>query len=64
MFLKRSSLLSDVTHLLRWTALALPVAVLAGTATALFLWSLEAVTKLHWQHPWLLWLLRKSNTKS
>lgn len=53
----RSSLLSDIAHLLRWTLLALPVAVLAGSATAFFLWSLEEVTKLHRQHLWLLWLL-------
>lgn len=37
--------------------LALPVAGLAGSAGALFLWSLEVVTRLHWAHPWLLWLL-------
>ena len=53
----RSSLFSDIGHLLRWTLLALPVAVVAGSATAFFLWSLDEVTKLHWQHPWLLWLL-------
>lgn len=29
----------------------------AGFAAALFLWSLDHVTQLHWQHPWLLFLL-------
>ena len=33
------------------------IAVLAGTAGAFFLWSLEAVTALRLAHPWLLWLL-------
>ena len=37
--------------------LALPVAVVAGSASALFLWSLERVTARQWHHPWLLWLL-------
>lgn len=54
MFSTRYSLLSDLT---RWMALAVPVAVLAGSATALFLWSLDEVTKLQWSNPWLLWLL-------
>jgi H+/Cl- antiporter ClcA len=53
----RSNFLADIGHLLRWTLLALPVAVLAGSASALFLWSLEQVTVLHWQKPWLLWWL-------
>jgi H+/Cl- antiporter ClcA len=57
MFPTRSSYFSDATYLLRWTLLAVPVAVLAGSATAFFLWSLDAVTKLHWQHPLLLWFL-------
>jgi H+/Cl- antiporter ClcA len=46
-----------VTHFLRCVALALTVSVLAGSTTALFLWSLDLVTRLHWHHPWLLWLL-------
>ena len=31
--------------------------VSAGLAAAVFLWSLELVTQLHWKHPWLLVLL-------
>ena len=53
----RSSLLTDLAQLLRWTLLALPVALVAGSATALFLWSLDQVTKLQWAHPQLLWFL-------
>jgi H+/Cl- antiporter ClcA len=44
-------------HLLRWTLLALPVAVLAGSASAFFLWALDWATTLQWQNPALLWAL-------
>lgn len=35
----------------------LPVAVLSGSASALFLWALDHVTRLRWENPWLLFLL-------
>lgn len=44
-------------HVLHGALLALPVALFAGSASALFLWALDHVTELHWQNPWLLWLL-------
>lgn len=37
--------------------LALPVALLAGTASAWFLWALDRATGTRMDHPWLLWLL-------
>lgn len=37
--------------------LAVPVGLLAGTASAFFLWSLDEVLTVHHQHPWLLFLL-------
>jgi H+/Cl- antiporter ClcA len=40
-----------------WTLLATPVGLLAGSASALFLRSLDRVTETRWDHPWLLWLL-------
>ncbi len=49
--------LANLRHLLVWTGLVLPVAVLSGTASAGFLWALEAVTRLRWEHGWLLFLL-------
>jgi H+/Cl- antiporter ClcA len=49
--------LGNLWHLLRWTLLVLPVAVLAGSASALFLWALDQVTRLRWEHGWLLFLL-------
>jgi len=44
-------------QLLRWTLLVVPVGLLAGSASAFFLWSLNYVTELRWQHGWLLFLL-------
>lgn len=40
-----------------WLVLVAPVAMLAGSASALFLWALDAVTTLRFGSPWLLFLL-------
>ncbi len=43
-----------------WARLILALAVMAaatGSAVALFLWSLDAVTRLRFDHPWLLYAL-------
>lgn len=40
-----------------WTLLAIPAGVLAGSASAFFLWALERVTDLRLDHGWLLFLL-------
>jgi len=48
---------SILKHLLKWTLITIPVSLLAGTVVALFLWLLEKVTYIRWQHPWLLFLL-------
>jgi H+/Cl- antiporter ClcA len=45
------------SYSLKLWALVLPVALLAGSASAFFLWSLEAVTRLRFDHPWLLYFL-------
>lgn len=44
-------------YLLKSIALTIPIGVLAGSACALFLWSLERATQLRFEYPWLLWLL-------
>ncbi|MGX5820093.1 voltage-gated chloride channel family protein [Chitinophaga lutea] len=49
--------LSILSYLLKWTAFSIPVSLVTGSLVALFLWSLDEVTKLRWQNPWLLWLL-------
>ena len=41
----------------RWLLLAMLVAMLAGTASAWFLWALDWATGTRMGHPWLLWLL-------
>ncbi|OQP60176.1 voltage-gated chloride channel protein [Niastella vici] len=49
--------ISIATHLLKWTLYVIPISVTVGSLVALFLWLLEKVTYLHWQHQWLLFLL-------
>jgi len=43
--------------LLKWLLICLPLGAVIGSAVAFFLWSLDQVTFLHWQYPWLLYLL-------
>ncbi|HVU39287.1 MAG TPA: DUF190 domain-containing protein [Opitutales bacterium] len=49
--------LDNLRQLAYWTLLVVPVGLLAGTASAFFLWSLEKVTDLRFAHGWLLFLL-------
>lgn len=44
-------------HLLRWTLLVIPVAIITGSLVALFLWLLEEATSFRWAHEWLIFLL-------
>ena len=54
----RLSALTDLLrHLLKWLLLAFVVAVLAGTASALFLFALDWATRTRMAHAWLIWLL-------
>ncbi|RXD04057.1 voltage-gated chloride channel protein [Sphingomonas sp. UV9] len=39
----------------RWTLILVPMAALVGTLCAAFLWSLDAVTRLRFAEPWLLY---------
>lgn len=41
----------------KWFAILLPLAAVVGTACAFFLWALDAVTRVRFDHPWLLFLL-------
>jgi H+/Cl- antiporter ClcA len=47
--------LGNFRQLAWWSLLAVPVAILAGSASALFLWALDKVTQERWDHPWLLY---------
>jgi H+/Cl- antiporter ClcA len=42
---------------LKWIALVIPLAVTAGSAVAFFLWSLDRVTQVRFERPWLLYFL-------
>ncbi len=48
---------SSLAQLLKWSALIIPPAILAGSASAFFLWALDLVTRVRLQHGWLLFLL-------
>jgi len=49
--------LRNVPQLARWSLLVIPPAIIAGSASALFLWGLDGVTRTRWAHPWLLYFL-------
>ena len=44
-----------LSHLCKWTVLAMGVAVLAGSASAFFLFALDWATRTREANPWLLW---------
>lgn len=44
-------------QLIRWTALILPIAIVTGSAIALFLYLLNLAIHFRFQHTWLLYLL-------
>jgi len=41
----------------KWLALLIPMAMAIGSACAFFLWSLDWVTRVRFEHPWLLFFL-------
>ena len=46
-----------IKHLIRWTVLILPIAIVIGSVVAFFLWLLEAAIHFRFHHYWLLFLL-------
>jgi H+/Cl- antiporter ClcA len=44
-------------QLLRWTVIIFPVSISIGLFVAFFLWLLDIVTLLRWQHIWIIFLL-------
>ncbi|MEZ0216069.1 MAG: voltage-gated chloride channel family protein [Rariglobus sp.] len=56
-FFRPRTYLDSLRPLGVWSLLVAPVGVLAGSASAFFLWSLDRVTQLRFDHPWLLFLL-------
>lgn len=55
--LKTSLSLNLLSYYGKWFVLACLIAVLAGSASAFFLFSLEQATSWRIQHAWLIWLL-------
>lgn len=49
--------LAIAAYLFKWMLLVLPVGLAVGSACALFLWLLDVVTQLRFDHPWLLFFL-------
>jgi H+/Cl- antiporter ClcA len=43
--------------LLKWSAILIPLAAAIGSASAFFLWALDAVTCIRFEKPWLVFLL-------
>jgi H+/Cl- antiporter ClcA len=54
---KRSEQLDLLSYMGKWIVLASAVAVLAGSASAFFLFSLDWATTTRVEHRWLIWLL-------
>jgi H+/Cl- antiporter ClcA len=48
---------SIVKHLIRWTILVVPIAIVIGSMVAFFLWLLSTAIHFRFSHPWLLFLL-------
>ncbi|PLY39547.1 voltage-gated chloride channel protein [Janthinobacterium sp. ROICE36] len=56
--MQRLNALTDLLrHLLKWLLIAFVVAVLAGSASAGFLFALDWATRTRLAHAWLIWLL-------
>ena len=57
MFLKRLEQIALIPYAIRWLALSTLVGLLAGSASALFLVTLDAATNYRELHRWIVWLL-------
>ena len=55
--LRRPEQLDLLPYIAKWLALAGLVALLAGSASAFFLFSLDHATQWRETHPWVIWLL-------
>ena len=49
--------LALLADLARWVPLSALIGILAGSASALLLWSLDVATRIREAHLWLIWLL-------
>jgi H+/Cl- antiporter ClcA/PII-like signaling protein len=49
--------LQQALSVLKWLLIIIPMAIVVGSLCALFLWSLDLVTRIRLDHPWLLFAL-------
>ena len=49
--------IKEIKYLGKWVLILLPISAIIGAAIAFFIWSLQAVTQLRIENPWLLFLL-------
>lgn len=56
-FLDHKSHWLGLRQLALWLVLVGPVAMVSGSASALFLWALDRVTEMRFEHAWLVFLL-------
>lgn len=45
------------SHLIRWSFLAIPLAIAVGAMVAFFLWALDWATNTRWENSWLIFFL-------
>ena len=55
--LSRSEFVSTLRYLLRWIPIGMLTGIMAGTASALLIWSLTVATNVRESHKWLIALL-------
>jgi H+/Cl- antiporter ClcA len=55
--IQRASLIGLIYEVFRRILGYVSLSILVGSFVAFFLWSLDRVTEIHWQHPWLLYCL-------
>lgn len=56
-FLSTFEQIPILRYSIKWFLLTIPLAFLAGSMVALFLWLLDGATIIRWNYPWLLFLL-------
>lgn len=48
----------------KWAVLVVPLGMVTGSCVAGFLWSLDRVTVIRFEYPWLLWTPASTDPKS
>ncbi len=56
-FSPKSDIATILQYIFKWFFRVIPVAIVAGSMVALFLWLLDQATHIRWQNEWLMYLL-------